>query len=102
MEIGSSQDIQDPEGGHAMGNARATEAMRKYTKPGGLLDYGPDLSPLLVRLMRELAHGHPVPRRRVDRIIADIRIAPEEAHELLREVTERDADNDVVGIMGLS
>ena len=85
-----------------MGNARATEAWRKYTKPGGLLDYGPDLSPLLVRLMRELAHGHPVPRRRVDRIIADIRIAPEDAHKLLREVTERDADNNVVGIMGLS
>lgn len=52
--------------------------------------------------MRELAHGHPVPRGRVDRIIADIRIAPEEAHKLLREVTERDADNNVVGIMGLS
>jgi alkylmercury lyase len=85
-----------------MGNARATEAMRKYTKPGGLLDYGPDLSPLLVRLMQELAHGHPVPRGQVDRIIADIRIAPEEAHKLLREVTERDADNNVVGIMGLS
>ena len=44
-----------------MSNARATEAMRKYTKPGGLLDYGPDLSRLLVRLMRELAYGHPVP-----------------------------------------
>jgi hypothetical protein len=40
-----------------MSNARATEAWRKYAKPGGLLDYGPDLSRLLVRLMRELAQG---------------------------------------------
>jgi alkylmercury lyase len=85
-----------------MSNARATEAWRKYAKPGGLLDYGPELSPLLVRLQRELAQGRPVPKERVDRIIADIRIAPEEAHKLLCEVTERDADNNVVGIMGLS
>ena len=85
-----------------MSNARATEAMRKYTKPGGLLDYGQDLSRLLVRLMRELAYGHPVPTERVDRIVADVGSDPEEAHKLLREVTERDADNNVVGIMGLS
>ena len=85
-----------------MGNARATEAMRKYTKPGGLLDYGPDLSRLLVRLMRELAYGHPVPTERVDRIVADVGSDPEEAHKLLREVTERDADNNIFGIMGLS
>jgi alkylmercury lyase len=85
-----------------MGNARATEAMRKYTKPGGLLDYGPDLSPLLVRLMRELAHGQPVPRERADRIATDVGSDPEETHKLLHEVTERDAYNNVVGIMGLS
>ena len=36
-----------------MSNARATEAMRKYAKPGGLLDYGPELSPVLVRLQRD-------------------------------------------------
>jgi alkylmercury lyase len=85
-----------------MSKTRATEATRKYTKPGGLLDYGPDLSRLLVRLMRELAQGHPVPKERVDRIVADLGSDPEEAHKLLREVTERDADNNVVGIMGLS
>jgi len=85
-----------------MSNARATEAMRKYSKPGGLLDYGPDLSRLLVRLMRELAQGRPIPKERVDRIVADVGSDPEEARKLLREVTERDADNSVVGIMGLS
>ncbi len=85
-----------------MSNVRATEAMRKYTKPGGLLDYGPDPSRLLVRLMRELVYGHPVPTEKVDRIVADVGSDPEEAHKLLREVTERDADNNVVGIMGLS
>ena len=38
----------------------------------------------------------------MDRIVADLGIDPEEDHKLLREVTERDADNNVVGIMGLS
>jgi hypothetical protein len=40
MEIGSSQDIQDSEGGNAMSNARAMEATRKLTRPGDLLGGG--------------------------------------------------------------
>jgi alkylmercury lyase len=85
-----------------MSNARATEAWRKYAKPGGLLDYGPELSRLLVRLQRELAQGRPVPKVRVDKIVADMNIDREGAYRLLGEVAERDADNNVVGIMGLS
>lgn len=85
-----------------MSNARATEAWRKYAKPGGLLDYGPELSRLLVRLQRELAQGRPVPKERVDKIVADMNIDREGAYRLLGEVAERDADNNVVGIMGLS
>jgi alkylmercury lyase len=85
-----------------MSNARAMEATRKLTRLGGPVDYGPDLSRLLVRVIRELAQGRPISKERVDRIVADIGSDPEEAHKLLREVTERDADNNVVGIMGLS
>jgi alkylmercury lyase len=85
-----------------MSNARATEAMRKYTKPGGLLDYGPDLSPLLVRLMRELTQGRPVPKERVERIVADIGIDRDDAYRFLGEVAERDADGNVFGATGLS
>ena len=85
-----------------MGNARATEAMRKLTRSGGPLDYGPDLSRLSVRLMRELAQGHPIPKERVDRIVADTGIGQEDAYRLLGEVAERDAGGNVFGIMGLS
>ena len=85
-----------------MGNARATETMRMLIEPGGPLDYGPNLSRLLVRVMRELAQGRPVPKERVDQIVADVGIDPEEAHKLLREVTERDAHNNIFGILGLS
>jgi alkylmercury lyase len=85
-----------------MGNARAMEAWRKYTKPGGLLVYGPDLSRLLVRLMRELAQGRLISKERVDEIVADMGIAQVEAYRLLGEVAERDADENVFGILGLS
>lgn len=85
-----------------MSNARATEAWRKYAKPGGLLVYGPDLSHLLVRLMRELAQGHPISKERVDEIVADMGIDQVEAYRLLGEVAERDADENVFGILGLS
>ena len=63
-----------------MSNARATEAMRKYTKLGGLLDHGPDLWRLLIQVMRELAQGRPVPRERVDRIFGDLEIARDDAY----------------------
>ncbi len=85
-----------------MSNARATEAMRKLTETGGLLDYGPDLSRLLIRLMRELAQGRPVPRERVDQIIGDLGIAREGAYRSLRKWAERDADGNVFGVIGLS
>jgi alkylmercury lyase len=85
-----------------MSNARATEATRKLTKPEGLLDYGPDLTRLLIRLMRELAQGRPIPKERVDQIIADMNIDREGAYRLLGEVAERDADKNIFGIMGLS
>jgi alkylmercury lyase len=85
-----------------MGNARARETMRKLIEPGGPLDYGPDLSRLLVRVMRELAQGRPVPKERVDQIVADVGIAREDADRLLGEVTERNSDGNIFGVLGLS
>lgn len=85
-----------------MGSTRATEVTRKLTRPGGPVDYGPDLSRLLIRVMRELAQGHPVPRERVDRIVSDVGIAREDAYRLLGGVAERDADGNIFGVMGLS
>ena len=85
-----------------MSNARATEAMRKLTETGGLLDYGPDGSHLLIQVMRELAQGHSIPKGRVDQIIGDLGIAREDAYRFLRKWAERDADGNVFGVMGLS
>src|SRR5437867_9296526 len=67
-----------------------------------LLDYGPDRSRLLIRVMRTLAQGRPVTGEQVDQMIADLRMARDEADRFLRQITERDAEDHVVGIMGLS
>jgi alkylmercury lyase len=85
-----------------MGKARAMEATRKLTRPGGPVDYGRNLSRLLVRVMRELVQGRLLPKERVDQIIGDLGIAREDAYRFLEEVAERNASGEVFGIMGLS
>jgi alkylmercury lyase len=67
-----------------------------------LLEYGSDHLRLLLQVMRELAHGRPLSAEWVDQRIAELGIAPDAAHQFLREVTERDAHDQIVGAMGLS
>lgn len=85
-----------------MSNVRAAEAVWKLTSDGSVLDYGPDLSRLLVRVMRALARGRPVAAREADRIRAALGITRDEAERFLSGVAERNADGDVVGILGLT
>jgi alkylmercury lyase len=66
-----------------------------------LLSYGPDRR-LLLQVIRQLAHGHPITMEQVDQYIADLGMARDQAHQFLREVTERDAADRIVGAMGLS
>jgi alkylmercury lyase len=85
-----------------MSNARASETTRKLIVEGGLLDYGPALSRLVIRVMRTLAQGRPVSQAQVVRIASTLNIEWEEAVQLLGKVTERDASGQVTGILGLS
>jgi alkylmercury lyase len=84
-----------------MSNSRATEAMMGLMEAGGPLDLGPDCSRLFVRVIRVLAQGRPVPSEQVDRIVAEVGIAPQEAQRFLDEWAERDRDGTIVG-MGLT
>ncbi len=74
-----------------------TKKMQEY-----LLGYGPARVRLLLQVIRHLAHGHPITAEQVDHLIADLGIGSDEAHQFLREVTERDATDQIVGAMGLS
>ena len=85
-----------------MSNLRAVEMMRKLAESGGPLDYGPDQLRLLLRVLRTLAKGHPVSADQVERTIADLGMDRRAAHEFLGQVAERDAADNIVGIMGLS
>ena len=85
-----------------MSDRRAVDMVRRLTESGGPLDYGPDHSRLLLRVMRTLAQGHPVSAEQVERTIAELGIDRDEAHAFLREVAERDAEDKIVGILGLS
>lgn len=83
-----------------MNDARTLETVKKMQE--SLLEYGPDHTRLLLQVIQQLAHGHPITAEQVDRHIADLGIAREEAHQFLREVTERDETDQIVGAMGLS
>lgn len=83
-------------------DARVREMQRKLTQDGGPFDYAPDHSRLLLRVQRGLAKGRPVSGGEVDQIIAELGIARDGAHRFLREITERDAEDNIVGILGLS
>ncbi|HEX8983577.1 MAG TPA: organomercurial lyase [Ktedonobacterales bacterium] len=83
-----------------MSDARADESMRKMQE--FTFAYGFDHLRLLLWVIRQLAHGYPLTPQQVDQGIAELGIASDAAHQFLREVAERDADNQIIGAMGLS
>ncbi|MGH2585222.1 MAG: organomercurial lyase [Dehalococcoidia bacterium] len=80
---------------------RLLEAQRQR-REGAALDYGPDHSRLLVRVMRALALGRPVSKEQIDQIVDDLGLGRDEADQFLRRGTERDESDNVTGILGLS
>src|SRR5260370_35036200 len=66
------------------------------------LDLGADDERLLLEVIRQVGQGSPSSAEQVDQRLSDPGIAEEPAHQFLREVTERDATDQLVGAMGLS
>lgn len=85
-----------------MGTGRAFEQVAKLISVGGALDFGPEYSRLLTRVLRTLAHGRPVSTEQVKTIITDLGIAHDRADEFLGRVAERDTDGAILGITGLT
>lgn len=85
-----------------MDYTRAEAMTRALTRDGGVLDYGPERSRLLVQVLRTLAQGRPVTAPNVDRIAEELGMAPDDAHAFLRPVTERDPGDRIIGVLGLS
>ncbi len=81
---------------------RAADMAAKLTRAGGALDYGPGRSRLLVQVLRALALGRPVTQTNVDELAPEAGMTPDEAQAFLREVTERDGADRIIGVLGLS
>ena len=81
---------------------RAAQMTATFTRAGGVLDYGLERSRLLVRVLRTLARGHPVTPTDVDGLAREAGLAPDDVQVFLREVTERDGADRIIGIVGLS
>lgn len=92
--------LQETGGFQIMNDSRILEMNQKMQEY--LLAYGKDDARLLLQVIRRLAHGHPITMEQVDQDIAALGLVKEKAHQLLREVTERDAADQIVGAMGLS
>ena len=80
----------------------ATQALEKLVRSGGVLDYGPHRSRLLLRITQALGQGRPVSREHVDQITHEIRMVRDEAHAFLGQVAERAPDEAIVGTIGLT
>ena len=65
-------------------------------------DFGPDNSRLLLRVWKALARGRPITIEKVEKIVEDLGVPRVTAHQFLRRMSERDSDDSIIGIMGLS
>ncbi|HEV2238121.1 MAG TPA: organomercurial lyase [Ktedonobacterales bacterium] len=63
---------------------------------------GPGNTRLVLRIVRAVAQGRPITPAEVDGHIAALGLAHDTADRFLREVTERDAADRIIGVMGLS
>jgi alkylmercury lyase len=83
--------------------SRAAEMARRLTGAGGALGYTPAQARLLSSVLRSLVHSGPVAEGEIDRLAEDLGWPPKEAHAFLRQVTERDAGDRIIGVVpGLS
>ena len=78
---------------------KLADKMNRAGVPG---DYGPDMSRLLSRIWKEVAGGRPVTQKRVDEIVNDLGVAKDESEAFLRKMAERDENDNIIGILGLS
>ena len=65
-------------------------------------EFQEDHSRLLIRMLRKIALGKPVTKAETFQISEELAIPFKQADEFLRDVTERDSDDNIIGLIGLS
>lgn len=79
----------------------AEEVHDQLDQAGVRLEVQPDTARLVVRTLRRLAEGRPVPMTEVRGLASDLE-GTEEAVDFIERVTEKDDGGNVVGLIGLS
>ena len=65
-------------------------------------DFGEDNSRFLIKMFRTLAQGEPVTQEMTAEAARESGISYEAADQFLRQMTERDSSDNIIGLMGLS
>ncbi len=65
-------------------------------------EFEEDDARLLIKSLRTLAKGNPITRDDTVQIAEDLDISYAQADEFLRQISERDSDDNIVGLIGLS
>jgi hypothetical protein len=79
----------------------AEEVAEKLDAAGLRLDIPPDTARLIVRTLRRLSGGRPVPIEEVTKLAADL-AGSDEASAFIGQMSEKDNEGNVVGLLGLS
>jgi len=79
------------------------EEIAKNLKDAGIPpDFGDENSRLLVKMWRTLGQGQPVTQEMTAKVASEVGMSFEAADEFLRQSTERDSDDNIIGLIGLS
>ena len=65
-------------------------------------DFGDENSRVLIKMWRTLGQGEPVTQEMTTNVASELEISVETIDALLRQITERDSDDNIIGLMGLS
>ena len=79
---------------------RVNDIATNMNQAGVTPDFGPDNSRLLLRVWKALAKGRPLTSEREEKIVEELGIHRQTAHQFLRRMSERDSDDSIIGIMG--
>lgn len=83
-------------------NRSVEEIAQNLSAAGIPPEFGADNSRLLVKSLRTLAKGQPITNSGVERISDELGMAYGQADEFLQQVTERDSNDNIIGLVGLS
>ena len=85
-----------------MSTRQVSEVAGRLNRAGVPPEFGPDHSRVLIRAWRALARGRPISSAQVDQMVTGLAISADGAHQFLKDLSEYDSADNIVGIFGLS